>query len=151
MITKTFAKHGKTCHVTFRVVLPPGVNAVSVVGDFNRWTPGEHPLLPRKDGAYSCSVPLPVGGRFEFKYLTTSGEWLNDDAADAHTSNDWGEVNSVVETAPPPSADKPAKKAAKKAAKKPANKAAKKAKKEKPGKEESAKRMKPAKKAGKKG
>lgn len=58
--------------------------AVSVVGDFNEWTPGVHQLRRRSNGTLSVTVTLPVGSRVHFRYLAAGGRWFNDPEADAH-------------------------------------------------------------------
>ena len=98
MITKTHTQGSLVCQTTFRFHAPCGVNAVSVCGDFNRWTPGVHSLAPDEDGAFTITLPLAVGERFQFKYLLDNGEWHNDHQADAYEANEWGAINSVVET-----------------------------------------------------
>ncbi|MEO3807672.1 glycoside hydrolase family 13 [Sphaerisporangium sp. B11E5] len=59
---------------------PTGV--VSVVGDFNHWSPGLHELQRRRGGIRSVSVILPPGVH-RFRYLATGGMWFDDDTADA--------------------------------------------------------------------
>ncbi len=74
---------GHKSRVTFSLPLnePPGV--VSVVGDFNEWTPGRHELLERRNGIRSVSVIL-VPGVHRFRYLATGGVWFDDHEAE-HT------------------------------------------------------------------
>lgn len=57
---------------------------VSVVGDFNDWTPGTHPLRRRSNGTRSVTVRLPVGERVRFRYLGAGGRWFDDPQADGH-------------------------------------------------------------------
>ncbi|SDD76503.1 isoamylase early set domain-containing protein [Actinokineospora iranica] len=57
---------------------PPG--ATSVVGCFNGWTPGAHPLRPRSNGKRSTSVILPAGTSVSFRYLSESCGWCDDPA-----------------------------------------------------------------------
>jgi 1,4-alpha-glucan branching enzyme len=57
---------------------------VSVVGDFNDWTPGAHLLRRRSNGTRSVTVTLPAGERVRFRYLASGGRWLDDPEADAH-------------------------------------------------------------------
>jgi hypothetical protein len=64
--------------VTFAV--PDDGAPVSVVGDFNDWTPGVHTLVRRSNGTRSVAVPLP-DGCFEFRYLADGGVWLDEPAA----------------------------------------------------------------------
>lgn len=75
-------------------VLPPDepAGAVSVVGDFNDWTPGAHELRRRRNGMRSVSVALPTGSRVHFRYLGEDGLWFDDPEADAIT-----DVGSLVQ------------------------------------------------------
>ncbi len=70
-----------TADVTFVLDdIEPG-GKVSVVGDFNDWTPGVHTLVKRSNGTRSVRVALPEGGAFRFRYLAEDGEWFDDPAA----------------------------------------------------------------------
>jgi 1,4-alpha-glucan branching enzyme len=71
---------------------------LSVVGDFNGWDPGAHPLRKRNNGTCSVSVSLPAGGRYAFRYVTNDGQWLDDDHAHAFEPNGFGGVNGIVTT-----------------------------------------------------
>ncbi|MFD2091144.1 isoamylase early set domain-containing protein [Blastococcus deserti] len=57
---------------------------VSVVGDFNGWTPGAHVLRRRSNGTRSVAVTLPAGQPARFRYLAEGGHWFDDPQADAH-------------------------------------------------------------------
>jgi 1,4-alpha-glucan branching enzyme len=57
---------------------------VSVVGDFNDWTPGAHLLRRRSNGTRSVTATLPAGRRVHFRYLASGGRWFNDPEADGH-------------------------------------------------------------------
>jgi hypothetical protein len=72
------ARDGAGTIVTF--ALPDDVGPVSVVGDFNDWTPGVHVLQRRSNGTRSVAVNLGAG-RFEFRYLAADGLWLDEPAA----------------------------------------------------------------------
>ena len=71
---------GSKTRVTFSLPVDDG-GAVSVVGTFNDWTPGQHVLVPRRDGTRSISVTLPPG-EHRFRYLATGGRWFDDHGAD---------------------------------------------------------------------
>lgn len=77
-------KKGEQTRLTF--VLPhdahPG--AVSVVGDFNDWTPGRHTLVKRSNGMRSVVVAVPAGSRLRFRYLADGGHWFDDTEADGY-------------------------------------------------------------------
>ncbi|AXI76393.1 isoamylase early set domain-containing protein [Peterkaempfera bronchialis] len=77
-------KRKNRIEVTF--VLPAGLphTEVSVVGDFNDWQPGAHPLEPRADGSRAVTVALPAKERFGFRYLADGGHWFDEEHADEH-------------------------------------------------------------------
>lgn len=79
---------GDRTHVTF--VLPDGEprGKVSVVGDFNDWTPGTHTLVRRSNGTRSVRVTVPAGARFRFRYLAEGGEWFDDPAVEHRDATD---------------------------------------------------------------
>lgn len=60
--------------------------ATSVVGTFNGWTPGLHPLRRRSNGTMSTSVTVPVGSTIRFRYLGEQGRWFDDADADEVTA-----------------------------------------------------------------
>lgn len=70
--------------VTFVLAPDPGCGAVSVVGDFNSWTPGVHTFGTREDGSRAVTVGIAGTGRFAFRYLADGGHWFDDEAADWH-------------------------------------------------------------------
>lgn len=55
---------------------------VSVVGDFNDWTPGAHELRPRSNGRHSVAVDVRPGAPVRFRYLADGGHWFDDPDAD---------------------------------------------------------------------
>jgi hypothetical protein len=80
MVMRSQLFGGKT-RVTFSLPagdLPP---AVSVVGDFNDWQPGQHELKPRRNRTRSVSLIL-APGAYRFRYLATGGVWLDEQSAD---------------------------------------------------------------------
>ena len=84
--------------ITFTLSLDDTPRPGSVLGDFNSWDSLAHPLKKRSNGTRSVSVVVPPGGRYTFKYLADVGTWFNDIEADAHDTNEYGQVNSVVQT-----------------------------------------------------
>jgi 1,4-alpha-glucan branching enzyme len=57
-------------------VWAPAARSVSVVGDFNHWTPGEHPLAVRWDGSgiWEGFIPgIGKGARYKYKIQSESG------------------------------------------------------------------------------
>ena len=65
---------------------------VSVVGDFNDWTPGTHVLRRRSNGTLSAAVPVRPGSTLRFRYLGENGHWFDEPDADYIDSH-----GSVVE------------------------------------------------------
>jgi 1,4-alpha-glucan branching enzyme len=63
-------------------VWAPNAERASVVGDFNGWTPGEHPLAPqRSSGIWQQFVPgLPPGTRYKFHIESRVGGYIVDKA-----------------------------------------------------------------------
>jgi hypothetical protein len=91
MIKVAKARTGTGTTVTF--VLPEEVGPVSVVGDFNDWTPGAHVLVRRSNGTRSVAVDL-GHGRVEFRYLAADGVWLDEPSLDERNGS-----NAVLDLA----------------------------------------------------
>lgn len=79
--------------VTF--VQPPRDEPLYVAGTFNGWE--REPLKKAKDGTLRATVTVPPGETVAFRYVTGSGEWFDDEAADGYAENDQGSVNGFVE------------------------------------------------------
>jgi 1,4-alpha-glucan branching enzyme len=75
-------KKGDQTRLTFALPHEPHLGAVSVVGDFNDWTPGRHTLVERSNGTRSVVVSVPAGSRHRFRYLAEGGHWFDDADAD---------------------------------------------------------------------
>ncbi len=79
MIRKTAA--GTSRKLTFVLPATEPAGRVSVVGDFNGWTPGVHELRKRSNGTRSVSVQVPKGSTVTFRYLGEDGVWFDDPEA----------------------------------------------------------------------
>ncbi|WP_103021248.1 isoamylase early set domain-containing protein [Salinibacter altiplanensis] len=90
-----------SAHVKVTFVLPeehPYGDEVSVVGDFNDWTPGEHRFVRRSNQTYSTNVLLSENGHYAFRYYSEEDGWINDEEADAFEPSGFGTTNCVVAT-----------------------------------------------------
>lgn len=99
MIKKVNKRDSDRVKVTF--VLPddhPYGEDVSVVGDFNNWTPGEHRFVRRSNQTYSTNVLLSEDRQYAFRYYSEEKGWINEEDADDYVSNEFGATNCVVET-----------------------------------------------------
>ena len=85
------AKAG-TAKVTFTLPADFPDGPVSVVGTFNDWTPGVHPLKKRAGGTRSASVTVPLGEQICFRYLGVGDAWFDD--ADAAPCEHGGEITT---------------------------------------------------------
>jgi hypothetical protein len=78
------------------VVVIPGAQAVSLVGDFNDWDESATPMAPRgADGIWSVTVPL-APGRYQYSFLVDGVTWVADPGAPRALEDDFGRPNSVV-------------------------------------------------------
>ncbi len=73
---------GDQVRVTFSLPETDLQGPVSVVGDFNSWTPGVHTLVRRSNGTRSIAVTLDRGVKVRFRYLGEGAHWFDDAAAD---------------------------------------------------------------------
>jgi 1,4-alpha-glucan branching enzyme len=81
MLERAAAKQGTK--ITF-ILRGTDEQPVSVVGDFNDWTPGAHPFQARGDGTRAVSLVLPKGRINAFRYLADGGVWFDEEDADHH-------------------------------------------------------------------
>jgi 1,4-alpha-glucan branching enzyme len=88
--------NGSLVEVTLSRASTNGETDVSVVGDFNAWTPGVHRMSGGTSG-WTCTLTLPAGRRYRFRYLLDGARWENDWEADDYVDNDQGGQDSVVD------------------------------------------------------
>ena len=75
---------GDQVRLTFVIDLDAHSGPVSVVGDFNDWTPGQNLLVKRRNGTRSAAVSVPLGSEQRFRYLGDGGRWFDDADADGY-------------------------------------------------------------------
>ena len=85
MIRLQHTKGTDEVKVTFVVDGEAAEGHVSVVGDFNGWSPYAHVLRKRSNGTRSVAVTVPAGTPVRFRYLAEDGHWFDDPQANEHT------------------------------------------------------------------
>lgn len=71
-----------------------GAQSVSIIGDFNGWTEGSHPMSRRPDGKWFASVPL-HHGHHRYVFLV-DGRWELDPSAQGIARNERNERVSLI-------------------------------------------------------
>ncbi len=86
--------------VSVRFILPDdeSLGKVSVVGDFNNWTPGETLLTNGKDDHLIATVKLDKDGKYAFRYLSEKRGWFDDEAAHDYERGPFGAINCLIQT-----------------------------------------------------
>lgn len=80
--------------VTFAVV--DDGHPVSLVGEFNGWSPDAHPLKKRSNGTRSTSVVLENGRHTVFRYLAADGSYFDDADGDGIEPNGLGQTHTLL-------------------------------------------------------
>lgn len=68
--------------LTFSLPVDHPAGAVSVVGNFNDWTPGRDRLVKRSNGQMSAAVTVASDYVAVFRYLGENGWWFDEPEAD---------------------------------------------------------------------
>lgn len=88
------AAHDTVYLVRFALV-NPDAREVSLVGDFNGWTPGATPLTGQGvDGVWTASIPV-TAGRHEYAFIVDGERWVADPYA-VTVNDEFGTSSSVV-------------------------------------------------------
>jgi 1,4-alpha-glucan branching enzyme len=62
-------------------VVAPNAGRVSVIGQFNRWDPAAHPMVPAGNGAWECFVPgVTPGTSYKYRVVSRDGRYSADKA-----------------------------------------------------------------------
>lgn len=94
-IKKQFVKSKPICKVTFSVEAPEATK-VSVIGDFNNWSPEEGELKKSKNGVFKSTFELAKDQNYEFRYLVDE-KFVNDEEADNFVWNEFaGSENALL-------------------------------------------------------
>lgn len=97
MLTKKYAKNGKTCRVTFALPAEVGADTAFLCGAFTDWMSDAVPMKKGRDGTFKASVTLKTGDAYHFRYLLDGEYWENDWEADRYEPNEFGTEDSVVD------------------------------------------------------
>jgi 1,4-alpha-glucan branching enzyme len=97
-IKKAYLKARPVCKVTFKIAGQQGNEAqkAQLVGEFNNWSPGAHPMKRLKNGAFTATVELPIGREYQFRYLLDADKWQNDSEADRFVPTPYGDSQNSV-------------------------------------------------------
>ena len=82
MLKLTGSTKSPTRTITFALPSDHPAGKVSVVGNFNDWTPGADLLKKRSNGTMSATVTLPSDYIVAFRYLGENGQWFDEQDAD---------------------------------------------------------------------
>lgn len=93
MAKTSTTKKPKTRRVTFSIAAPEA-GEIFLVGDFNNWAMGKHPMSRDGEGLWKKTVMLPPGIH-EYKFLV-DGEWREDPKNIQTCPNSFGSLNSVL-------------------------------------------------------
>ena len=97
-VKKRYLKNNKDCRLTFTISKKIGdsFEKISVVGDFNDWNDEVNPLK-KSNGIYSASIKVPVGHKYQFRYLGDGVNWMNEKKADEEVPSPFGDSkNSII-------------------------------------------------------
>jgi chromosome partitioning protein len=74
-----------------------GARRVLIAGDFNNWSPMSTPMLNKAAGAWTTQLPL-FPGRYRYRFIV-DGQWMTDPHNTYVETNQFGELNNIVEVA----------------------------------------------------
>ncbi|RIK55964.1 MAG: glycoside hydrolase family 13 [Chloroflexi bacterium] len=95
MIRKSRSPYPGHVRVTFELPSCVWADRIYLTGDFNNWSKSDLPLRQDRNGVWQAMLDLPMGRRYEFRYLI-DGQWRTDSHADGYATNTYGSQNSVV-------------------------------------------------------
>ena len=96
MIYKIPTTHTGLVCVVFELPSCVWADRIVVSGTFNNWDERALPMHQDRDGVWRARLELPIGQRYEFRYLI-DGRWQTDYHADGFTENGFGSHNSIVD------------------------------------------------------
>ena len=79
--------------ITFILEMPEA-KEVHLVGEFNDWKSGIHPMKNNGNGVWAKAIMLPEG-KYEYKFLVDN-QWMADPQNERVCANCFGTTNSIV-------------------------------------------------------
>lgn len=98
-IIKKFLPDKGICEVVFTLpeLITDHAKKVAIVGDFNSWDPDKNLMKKGKNSQFKCTIELPIGKVYEFRYLIDDFQWANEWDADAYSPAPFGgEYNMIL-------------------------------------------------------
>jgi 1,4-alpha-glucan branching enzyme len=98
-IKKQYLKRRPICKVTFRIPEKTGNShkTANIVGEFNNWNLASTPMKKLKIGAFTATIDLVRGEKYQFRYLLDEKNWENEIDADQFNPTPYGDSeNSVI-------------------------------------------------------
>ena len=78
------------------VVMAPDAKAVSIVGEFNDWSIGRHPLQKTDSEAWHITLQL-LPGTSQYTFVIDGIRWEDDADNPKRALNEFGTTNSILE------------------------------------------------------
>ena len=82
----------KTVTLTFRA---PEAKAVSLAGDFNKWSIEEGAMKRRSDGTWAIELPLKPGV-YHYMFVVDGEGWVPDPHAESYRDDGFGNKNAIL-------------------------------------------------------
>ena len=82
-IQKIPKRRGSKVRVTFAMPAIDGCSCMYLVGRFSEWNESVYRMERTDKGAWSLTLELEPGSKFQYRFRTNDGTWLNDPAARA--------------------------------------------------------------------
>lgn len=77
-------------------IVAPAAHTVAVVGSFNGWSVGAHPMdRVRHDGLWALDLRLSAG-EYRFMYVIDGQRWVTPPRADDFVQDGFGQLNGVL-------------------------------------------------------
>jgi serine protease AprX len=68
---------------------------VQLAGDFNNWITPEN-FEKSQNGIWSAKVPVPVPGRYRYKFIVNGNRWIEDPSNGYKETDEYGGFNSIL-------------------------------------------------------